>query len=149
MATMLRISEAASLGIHAMVVIARDPDTVHSTRSVAEALGVSEAHLAKVMQRLTHSGLVNSVRGPKGGFALARPASEVTLLNIYEAIEGPFAPSGCLLKKPVCRGADCILGKLLVNVNREMQSYLSNTKVSDVCQGQESTHEATAQDRQD
>ena len=100
MATMLRISEAASLAIHAMAVVAGKPEEVHSTHGVATALGVSEAHLAKVMQRLTRAGLVSSVRGPKGGFVLARPAAEVTLLAIFEAIEGHLEPKGCLLKKP-------------------------------------------------
>ncbi len=146
MTTMLRISEAASLAIHAMVVIAREPETVHSTHGVATALGVSEAHLAKVMQRLTRAGLVNSVRGPKGGFVPAKPADDVTLLEIYEAIEGPFEPKGCLLKKPVCNGTDCILGRLLGNVNREISEYLANTKLSDVCQKLEEPHEATAED---
>jgi len=133
MTTMLRISEAASLAIHAAVVMARNPEAVHSTHEVATTLGVSEAHLSKVMQRLARAGLVNSVRGPKGGFTLARPGGEITLLNIYEAIEGPLRPSGCLLKKPICSGTDCILGKLLGNVNREMGDYLANTKLSDVC----------------
>jgi Rrf2 family protein len=130
-----------------MAVIAREPETVHATHGVATALGVSEAHLAKVMQRLTRAGLVNSVRGPKGGFVPAKSASDVTLIEIYEAIEGPFEPKGCLLKKPACNGTDCILGQLLANVNREMHDYLANTTLSKVCQKLEEPHEANAENR--
>ncbi len=123
--------------------------SVHSTHGVAIALGVSEAHLAKVMQRLTRAGLVNSVRGPKGGFVPAKSPDNVTLLAIFEAIEGPFEPKGCLLKKPVCNGVDCILGRLLGNVNREISDYLANTKLSDVCQKLEEPHEANAENSAD
>ncbi len=147
MATMIRMSDAASLAIHAMAIMAKEPDAVHSTHGVATALGVSEAHLAKVMQRLTHVGLVSSVRGPKGGFIIARPAAEIRLLDVFEAIEGHLEPRGCLLRTPVCGGENCILGHLLGNVNREVSEYLTNTRLSDISQRQERTHEATAEDR--
>ena len=52
MSTMLRISEAASLAMHAMLLLAKAPETILSTHEAATKLGVSEAHLAKVMQRL-------------------------------------------------------------------------------------------------
>lgn len=144
MATMLRISEAASLAIHAMALIARESEKVHSTHGLATTLGVSEAHLSKVMQRLTRAGLVSSVRGPKGGFVIARGAGDIRLLEVFEAIEGHLELKGCLLRKPICNGTDCVLGQLLGNVNREMQDYLGNTRLSDICRKQEPPHEATA-----
>ena len=66
----LKISEAASLALHTMVYLAGDPSAHYPAGRLAEALCVSEAHLAKVLQRLVKAGMLVSVRGPKGGFRL-------------------------------------------------------------------------------
>ncbi|MEW5735747.1 MAG: Rrf2 family transcriptional regulator [Thermodesulfobacteriota bacterium] len=125
-----KISEAASMALHTMAMMAGNPDEALSARSMAEALGCSEAHLAKVLQRLAKAGLLTSTRGPKGGFVLARPAGAITLLEIYETIEGPLTPSQCLLGKPVC-GGNCILGGLLGEVDLRAQEYLGNKSLAD------------------
>ncbi|MCF8044104.1 MAG: Rrf2 family transcriptional regulator, partial [Desulfarculaceae bacterium] len=72
MQQLLKISEAASLALHTMGLLASRPGEQVPTRELAARLKVSEAHLAKVMQRLGRAGLVRSQRGPKGGFALER-----------------------------------------------------------------------------
>jgi len=128
----LHISEAASLAMHTTVLLAAHPDRLIPTREAASVLDVSEAHLAKVLQRLAKEGLVRSARGPKGGFALARPAEEISLLNVYEAIEGQYTDAACLLGRPVCRGEQCILGGLLATVNAQVRAYLSSTKLPEL-----------------
>jgi DNA-binding IscR family transcriptional regulator len=55
---------------------------------------------------------------------------KITLLNIYEEIEGPLPDKHCLLEAPFCNGNDCILGGLLEKVNREVREYLSGTRLS-------------------
>lgn len=132
MDNILKISEAASLAMHACTYLAAQNGEKVSTREIAGILDASEHHLAKVMQRLTRAGLVNSVRGPKGGFRLARNPEKITLLEIYEAIEGDFLPSNCLLTTKVCRGEKCILGNLLKTLNREVMDYLKGTKLSEI-----------------
>ncbi len=131
MSKVLNISEAVSLAFHSMAVLVQDPEVLHSTRGMATMLGVSEAHLSKVLQRLHRAGLVRSVRGPRGGFGLAEGAEEATLLSIYEAIEGPLTPAGCLLSRPVC-GGNCILGGLLDEVNRSVREHLAGTRLYDL-----------------
>ena len=127
---MLKISEAASLAMHTMTLLVQDPEKVHTTHEIAKTLGVSEAHLSKVLQRLHKAGLVASVRGAHGGFRPAMPGVEVTMLEVYEAIEGPFVGAPCLLGRPVCGADGCILGDLLERVNREVREYLVNTRLS-------------------
>jgi Rrf2 family protein len=132
MATALRISEAASLGLHATAcVAARTPEPV-SCREMAALLGVSEAHLAKVLQRLVRYGLMRSARGPKGGFVLARPADQIRLIEVYQAVEGPLRLSPCLLGQPVCGTGRCILGPLLTVVNRQLTEALEGTTVAEL-----------------
>lgn len=130
MPRLLRISEATSLALHTMVLLAANQERLRSTKAIASALDVSEAHLAKVLQRLARVGLVRSTRGPNGGFALDSHPDEVTLLEVYEAIEGPLVPTDCLLAVPVCGDNGCILGDLLETVNKQVKDYLAGTTLS-------------------
>jgi Rrf2 family protein len=128
----LKISEAASLGMHAAVLLAVNDDRKVSTKEIAKALGASEHHLAKVLQRLAKAGLARSFPGPKGGFLLARPAESISLLDVFEAIEGKFTSGSCLLPSPVCTGERCILGVLLETVGREVKEHLAGTSLGDL-----------------
>ena len=131
MAGILRVSEASTLALHTMAVLAGEPDGQLSVRRIAAALEASDHHLAKVLQRLTHAGLVRSTRGPHGGFALARPAAKITLLAVHEAVEGPLPATHCLLGRPRCQGA-CMLGDLLCAVGKLVHDRLANTSLADL-----------------
>ena len=132
MSSVLKISEAASLALHSMAFLAANPEQSVSTREIASRLRVSEAHLSKVLQRLTKAGFAKSMRGPKGGFVIGKPADQITLLDVYESIEGPIEPCECLFGTPVCDGIGCILGGLLGTVDRQVRGYLAGTKLSDL-----------------
>jgi len=127
----VKISEAANLGLHALTLMAHEPKRPLPIWQAVEVLGVSENHLAKVMQRLAKAGLVTSTRGPKGGFLLARDPAEITLLEIHEALEGPLPKHYCLLGKPRC-AEGCVLGSFVEKVTREFQDQLTRTRLSDV-----------------
>jgi len=129
MATILKISEATTLAIHAMIYIAAYSKQPVSTARIAKRFNASAAHLSKVMQRLTHIGLLKSQRGPSGGFLLNKPAEKINLLEIYEAIEGKLPGSVCLLEKSACGGQSCVISKLLKNVHKEVEKFLMNTTI--------------------
>jgi Rrf2 family protein len=128
----LRISEATSLAFHTMALLSAEPERRYSAKALAETLHVSEAHLAKVMQRLARRGLVESARGPGGGFRLGERSDDVNLLEIYEAIEGPFSPSNCLLGGIFCGGRKCVFGELVRAVNEKVLTYLRETRLGDL-----------------
>jgi len=133
MKTALRVSEATSLGLHAMALLAKNDRQALSCNEMACTLSVSEAHLSKVLQRLGKQGFVSSTRGPKGGFRLARPAGDVTLLDVYEAIDGPVRFADCLFDAPVCEDhTKCIMGDLLASVDKEVLRYLRDTRLTDL-----------------
>jgi Rrf2 family protein len=142
MANVLRISEAATLALHTLALLAGRPGEIHSTHRIAEVLEASEAHLAKVLQRLARMGLVRSIRGARGGFVLGKKPDEVTLLEIYEAIDGPLRPSTCLMGHQVCADHGCILGSLLEEINRDVKTHLSSQKLSELQHVFEHTKEA-------
>jgi Rrf2 family protein len=131
----LNISEAANLGIHALAYLARHSrEAPVTTASIAAAYGVSEAHLSKVFQRLSKAGLVKSVRGPHGGFRLARAPGKITLRDIYEALDGPLGRSICLLNKPKCGLERCVLGDLLTDVQQRVSTHLTQTTLAEVAE---------------
>lgn len=105
-------------------------DIVVSLRELGDALKVSEAHLSKLLQRLNRSGFLNSARGPKGGYKLAIPLDKITLLDIYEAIDGPFELRDCLFEKKRCKDGKCLFGKLLRKMDIELRDYLRDTSLS-------------------
>ena len=130
MAGVLKISEAASMGLHAGLYLAEHRGRAVTTREMAETLKVSEHHLAKVMGRLAKQGLVRSERGPSGGFKLNRDADEITLLEFYEAIDGSISARGCLFNQAVCESEHCLLGDLISHLNTEVREFLGQAKLS-------------------
>ncbi|MEJ2745114.1 MAG: Rrf2 family transcriptional regulator, partial [bacterium] len=75
-------------------------------------------------------GLVRSVRGPGGGFVLGRSAADISLLDVYESIEGKCEESKCLFDVAVCRGEGCILGDIMERVDGQLRRYLAGTKLA-------------------
>jgi len=145
---LVRFPEAASLGIHAAVLLASQCNGLASTHELAERLNASEAHLAKVMQRLVRAGIVHSTRGPKGGFALARSATEITLLEVYEAVEGAVEPAGCVFGTPVCGRKTCVFRGVTEELDARLRSYLASATLADLAQEEETAH-GGAPDHQD
>jgi Rrf2 family protein len=125
------VSDAVSLAMHSMAVIA-SREGLSSVQDISSRLGVSEFHLAKVLQRLSKNGLVISTRGPRGGFALARKSGSITLLDVYEAIEGPLKENACLMRKKTCNKKLCILGGTLETMWDIFRKHLSSTRISDI-----------------
>lgn len=134
MSSFVKISEAASIGMHTMALLARQSDRRFTNQEIADSLGASGHHLAKVMQRLVRVGLVNSTRGPQGGFLLAKPERTVTLLEVYEAVEGPADETGCLAEAPPCRGMRCILGRAVQSVETQLRDFLKKTTLADLAE---------------
>ncbi len=132
MSHILRISEATSLALHSMAFLAsKGEGELVSTRDIAKRLKASEAHLSKVLQRLSRVGLVKAFRGPKGGFALGKAPDQISLLEIYEAVEGQMVTGGCLFDKPICDGVKCIWSDLLARIGKEVKSYLESKRLSE------------------
>ncbi len=130
MASLIRVSDAASLALHAMAVLAASSKFV-SARAIAKTLRVSEAHLAKVMGRLERAGFIRGKRGPSGGFELARPSDRVTLSDIYEVMEGEIRARCCFLAHPACQRR-CIFGSLLSEMDQRIRDHFARTRLSDV-----------------
>jgi Rrf2 family protein len=145
MASVLKISEAAALALHTMVYLAEKEGNQVSTKEIANAISRSEFHLSKVLQRLARAGLVQSVRGPRGGFVLSDKGPQVSLLEIYEAIEGPVDMNPCILGSPMCCRTSCIMGNLVQSVNQQFQEYMGSTKLVDLLEEEDGKRKTSFQ----
>ncbi len=95
----MQVSKAAIMAIHGLVFLATsDSRTPVDVKEVARELGVSPAYLAKVFQRLSHTHLVYSRRGPHGGYVLSLEPKQINLLVVIEAVDGPVATGWCELR---------------------------------------------------
>lgn len=132
MTGIINISEAASLGIHGLIFMTKNKDKYLNVKEIAEALDVSSAHLAKILQKLVKFGILKSTRGPNGGFDFAKSLSSITLLDVYISIEGPLPENYCLMKKNECPFKKCVLGNFIEKTNREFFDFLKSAKLSDL-----------------
>ncbi len=131
MGKFLHFSEAVSLAIHGLEIMARDSAKLHTVRDLAHRLNASEAHLAKVLQRLSKTGFVHSQRGPNGGFVLKKKADEITLFDIFSAIEGEENVECCPLMKDTCPFTECIFSGILFKFQHEFNSFIQNHTLVD------------------
>jgi Rrf2 family protein len=127
MAKVIRISEAASLALHCMALLAANEGRgMQNVKQLARQTKSSEAHLAKVLGRLAKSGMVRSTRGPGGGFMLAKPSALINLLAIFEAIEGPIEPERCLLNKDSCLLTNCLFDGILGRLTTQFREHFAD-----------------------
>ena len=128
----MRISCKVEYGIRALLDLAlhgqRGPSL---SRDTAQRQGIPETYLNQLLLQLRRSGLVASVRGPRGGHMLARPADQVTVLDIMEALEGPLVvvPEG-MPEMP--SETDAILSSLWDELRATVRDHLAQTTLQDL-----------------
>jgi len=92
----MRLSDGVEWGVHVCVLLATLPDDAAlPAAKLAEYHGVPAAYLAKHLQALAGAGVLQTVKGARGGYRLARPAAEVTVLEVVEAIDGDESAFRC------------------------------------------------------
>ncbi len=102
-ANMLSLSQSTGYAILAMSCLEGPDGKLTLARDIARRTGIPRAYLAKVLNLLVRSGLVHAKRGYRGGVTLARPASEISVCDVAEAVEGRCQLWGCLLGLTQCR----------------------------------------------
>ena len=100
----LQISRKIEYGLRAMVFLAaQPPEQVVPFREIAVRMEVPQEFLAKILKILVGSRLVKSARGARGGYRLGRPAREISMLDVIEAVEGPIKVNVCQDSHDACK----------------------------------------------
>ena len=102
-------------------------------RSMAKQLHLPGPYLAKILQNLVQAGILESVRGPKGGFRMARSAQEVTVGEVVSALEGSSSLHGCVMGFSDC-GPDnpCPLHSAWSQVKAQMGASMTEVSIQDL-----------------
>ncbi len=131
-------------GLHCLLhLVGRDGGEAPSSRDLAEFQGLSPSYVAKLFTRLQKAGLVAATEGLGGGFRLARPAGEITVLDVIDAIEGdkPLfrcreVRDGCILYRdaPPTRAAGdvCAIHGVMLEAEARMRETLAGRTLADI-----------------
>lgn len=132
MRSVLRITKLADYATLILLIMAEDADALISSVVVRQRAQLEPATVSKILKTLTNAGLVTSLRGPRGGYRLARSAETITLLDILQAIDGPFALTECMLPEPVTcqRTACCPARPHWQRVQTQLHLYLHSVPLS-------------------
>ena len=131
---MIKLSRMADYGVILMVQLARMPEQVTTAADLAEATALPAPSVSKLLKQLSRSGLLDSHRGTKGGYAIARPSTEITVADIVSAVEGPIALTECM----TTQGAVCEIEALCPtrtnwrHINNALVEALDNVSLADM-----------------
>ena len=87
----MKLSRASTYALHALAYLAEQgEERPVASHDIARARGIPERFLLKVLKPLADRGILQSLKGPRGGYRLARPVSKITILEVIETVEGPI-----------------------------------------------------------
>ncbi|MGW0184055.1 RrF2 family transcriptional regulator [Nocardia sp. NPDC003345] len=117
-----------------------DPGETVSGAQLAQYFDLPAPYLAKQLQGLVRAGLLSATTGPRGGFRLARPAADITLLQLVEAVDGGAAPYECREIRQQGRGAlpseecrtPCLLAVKMAEAHEAWRQTLAATNLADI-----------------
>ncbi|MBV9121186.1 MAG: Rrf2 family transcriptional regulator [Chloroflexi bacterium] len=114
-----------------------DGGGTRQSADIAERWSIPAPYLDQLLTSLRKAGLVTSVRGPQGGHMLARPASTISVREVFEALEGPLAPIDCLEDNPRCSfSRSCAIQDLWTDVQASVAGLLSSVTIADLARKQ-------------
>jgi Rrf2 family protein len=137
----MQLSETVEWGLHACLALAMLPEGARiPARSLAEYHGIQPSYFSKAMQKLVASGIVQSVEGRSGGLAMAKPADEVSLLEIVMALEDQKAFFRCteIRQKGPCAAtpahyrAPCNIARVMHKADAAWRRVLAATSLADL-----------------
>ncbi|GAV31870.1 predicted transcriptional regulator [Coriobacteriaceae bacterium EMTCatB1] len=128
----MQITTKSEYALLALIELAESSDGAPvSLRRIAEVRGLPEPFLEQVFAALKRADIVRAVRGRRGGFQLARPAEQVTALDVVEAVEGPVRPTTC--DAPVCPASgECPAVPVWDRVTKAMHDALASFTLAEL-----------------
>jgi Rrf2 family protein len=134
----MQVTRAGEYAIIGLSYLAKQPaDRIVMIDEISETEGVPKSFLAKIFQSLVKAGIVRSNRGAGGGFSLAKSASEITLLQILQIVEGAFALQKCVSEDPECvvsttRMSNCTLCAVFSEAQNRVNEVFARTTLADL-----------------
>ena len=131
---MLKLTKKADYGLIAMKHLAEHAESgACSAKDVADAYGIPQEALAKILQRLVKARLLVSHHGINGGYVLARDAHTISAFDVIKAIDGPFFMTSCVTIRGECGQSDrCTVREPLRKVSNSIEEVLNRITIWDM-----------------
>jgi Rrf2 family protein len=129
----MKLSRASSYALHAVAFMAAQKrDQPIASHHIAKARGIPERFLVKVLKPLVSAQILLSIKGPNGGYRLGRPATDVTMLEVVEAVDGPIRGSAPMNHENPSDFLNKRLSQLTNQLAGQMRKQLARVKVTDL-----------------
>jgi Rrf2 family protein len=129
----MKVAKSAGYALHALMYMVRHSTQLPVTAvTVAKAEGIPSDYLAKIFQQLARAHFVKAIRGRKRGYVFARPPEQITLLELFEAIEGGPLFDDCFMRHCQCGGSpeSCTIFSIWTDATRQIKKKLEDTTVA-------------------
>lgn len=142
---MAHITTSVEYAIHALLWLVDSDEKALSSRELAELQGISQSFLAKIFPKLEKAGIVAAREGVRGGYQLARPADEISFLDIVDAVEGEKPLFDCQEVRERCAlfngqapswatSGTCAVHAAMLQVEKAMREALAEQTLGAVAQ---------------
>jgi Rrf2 family protein len=132
---LLKLTKKADYGLIALRHLASAPGATASAKDIADAYRLPVPLLAKVLQKLTKSGILRSLSGTNGGYKLARDPRRISALEVIRAIDGPVILTHCFTEHGTCdQSENCTVREPLRKVHEAILELLNNFTITDLAE---------------
>lgn len=132
----MQLTRREDYALRAMLYLAKHEERFVLSKEVAVEQGIPPKFLPQILVGLSRAGLVQTVRGAQGGVRLSRPASQISISEILEAIEGPLLLSRCLSYKEECRlESACPIKPIWARTQKEILEVWQKTSLEELASG--------------
>ncbi|MCK9606055.1 MAG: SUF system Fe-S cluster assembly regulator [Methylomonas sp.] len=130
---MLKLSKLTDYATVVLSVIAKDQHRLHDALELAEVTGIALPTVSKILKILAKAGLLSSMRGAKGGYALAREPEKITVAMVIGALEGPIALTECSVSHKGCdQASGCRIQGNWHLINQKIAHALESVTLADM-----------------
>ena len=130
----MRLTARSEYGLLALIDLGvRFGEGPVSARGVAERQGIPMKFLEQLLAAMRKAGLVSASRGAHGGFTLTRDPSQISVLEVVEALEGPLAPTSCDGGQLCGRSGGCAAASVWSRATEALRDVFTTTSVGDLC----------------
>lgn len=134
----MRLTTKGRFAVTAMVDLAlREGQGPVALAGISERQGISLSYLEQLFGRLRRYGLVESVRGPGGGYCVAKPLAEISIADVIHAVDEPLDATQCGGRENCHEEHRCMTHDLWATLNRKMYEYLASVSLADLVTAQQ------------
>lgn len=129
----MQVSKSLDYAVRSLTYIAQENADVFTIRDISEKQHIPQNYLAKIMRKLVQKGLLSSSPGPEGGYSLRKRTQDISLRDVYEAIEGDMQLIDCMEKNVVCELFDsCSQRSVWDHLQLHTLNFLNDITVEDI-----------------